>query len=479
MLIQPTPSGAAVRVGAPQVSRRTVLAGLVAAPLALGALPFTGGRAAGAVVPGAYAMGYFTESPNGLANDYALHLAVSTDGLEWTPLNQNAAVVRPTAGTGGLRDPFILRKQDDTFVVLATDMTGTNFADVNQFIHVWDSPDLRSFTGYRRLKLHDLNTHAWAPEAFWDPARGQYGILCSIDVGGRNVIQVNYTSDFVTVSPPQTYFDPGFGVLDATLHVTGGVNYFYYKRESDNSLFGARSTSLAPGTFTPPAATYTRNYAAGATEAPIVVKANDSATWYLWGDSYAPVNGEFYVWRSTDITRDAWVPLSNAAYTQPLNSKHATIVAITTAERDALLNRWGAPAWTRIKSLNFPDRYVRHAGSLGRIDPYPMDPFGDSQWRIVPGLAGASGMSFESVNFPGRFLRHQGFAVRIDPNDGSPGFAADATFTRVAGLADGAWSSFRSWNYPDRYLRHSGFALRVDPVPTTGDRADATFRLVS
>ena len=34
------------------------------------------------------------------------------------PLNQNNPVVTPTGGTGGLRDPFILRKQDGTFVVL-------------------------------------------------------------------------------------------------------------------------------------------------------------------------------------------------------------------------------------------------------------------------------------------------------------------------------------------------------------------------
>lgn len=451
----------------------------MAVPLAGVGLPLVA-RPARAATTGAFAMGYFTESPNGRANDYALHLAVSTDGLEWTALNQNAAVVRPAGGTGGLRDPFILRKQDGTFVVLATDMTGTDFTQVNQFIHVWDSVDLRSFTGYRRLRLHDLQTHAWAPEAFWDPARGQYGILCSIDVGGRNVIQVNYTTDFVTVSAPQTYFDPGFGVLDATVHVTGGTNYFYYKRESDNSLFGARSTSLAPGSFTPAAATYTTRYAAGATEAPIVVKAADSNTWYLWGDSYAPVNGEFYVWRSTDITRDVWTPVSNADYTQPLNSKHATIVAISPAERDGLLARYGAPAWNRVKSHNFPDRYLRHAALVARLDPYPMDPFEDTQWRVRPGLASAGAVSFESVNFPGRFLRHSGFTVRLDVNDGSTGFAADATFTREAGLADASWSSFRSWNNPDRHLRHAGFAFRVDVIgATSGERSDATFRLVS
>src|SRR6185436_4671918 len=59
----------------------------------------------------AYVFAYFTESPSQTAANYGLHLAVSTDGLNWQPLNQNNPVVTPTAGTLGLRDPFILRKQ--------------------------------------------------------------------------------------------------------------------------------------------------------------------------------------------------------------------------------------------------------------------------------------------------------------------------------------------------------------------------------
>jgi non-reducing end alpha-L-arabinofuranosidase len=115
-----------------------------------------------------YAMAYFTESNAGLGNNYGLHLAVSSDGLNWTPLNQNNPVVTPSQGTGGLRDPFILRKQDGTFEILATDLNGTDFTQNNQYIHVWDSTDLRTFTGYRRVKMHSMTTHTWAPEAFWD-----------------------------------------------------------------------------------------------------------------------------------------------------------------------------------------------------------------------------------------------------------------------------------------------------------------------
>ncbi|MGX7828427.1 AbfB domain-containing protein [Actinokineospora sp. 24-640] len=449
------------------LQRRTLLAGGMSA-LALAGLART---ATAAPVYAGYVMGYFTESPSRTANRYALHLAVSPDGLTWTPLNQNNPVATPTAGTRGLRDPFILRRQTGGFVVLATDLTGTDFTQQNQYIHAWDSADLRSFTGYRRLRMHSMPTHTWAPEAFWDAARGQYGIVYSANSGGRDALWVNYTSDFVTIGAPQVFFDPGFNVLDGTVHVGAGANYLYYKSFVDGRLYGARSSTLNPRSFT----TYTRGVVTGGIEAPIVVKANDRTEWHLWGDSFSPVNGELYAWRSGDINADAWTPLTKAQYTQPLNAKHPTIAPITATEHANLLSHWGAPAWHRIKSYNYPDHLIRHANNAARIDPYPFDPHADSQWRLVPGLADAAGVSFESVNFPGRHLRHADHAIVLAPNDGTAAFRADATFHRVPGLAASSWTSFRSHNFPTHHLRHAGFALRIDPISTATDRQDATF----
>ncbi|MFC6091053.1 AbfB domain-containing protein [Saccharothrix lopnurensis] len=451
------------------LQRRTFLAG----GLSAAALAVTARTAAAAPGDSAYVMGYFTESPNRVADRYALHLAVSADGLNWTPLNQGNPVATPTAGTRGLRDPFILRRQTGGFVVLATDLTGTDFTRQNQYIHAWDSADLRSFTNYRRLKMHSMPTHTWAPEAFWDAARGQYGIIYSANSGGRDGIWVNYTTDFVTVSAPQLFFDPGFNVLDATVHVGGGANYLYYKSFSDGRLYGARSATLNPRGFT----TYTAGVVSGGIEAPIVVKAHDRDEWWLWGDSFSPVNGELYAWRSGNVATDSWTPLTKAQYTQPLNAKHPTICGITATEHANLISRWGTPAWNRIKSHNHPDHLVRHADNAARIDPYPFDPYQDSLWQLVPGLAASSGVSFRSVNFPDRYLRHSGYVVGLAADDGSAAFAADATFHRVAGLADGSRASFRSHNFPDRHLRHANYLLRIDPVSTATDRADATFHV--
>ncbi|ANS68739.1 alpha-L-arabinofuranosidase B [Streptomyces lincolnensis] len=456
----------------PRPSRRQFLGMTATVPLAAtGALTLGAGTAHAA--DSAYVMGYFTESPDMLAANYGLHLAVSTDGLNWTPLNQNNPVVTPTAGAGGLRDPFILRKQNGTFVVLATDLKGTDWTYNSQYIHVWDSTDLRSFTGYRRLKLHDMVTHSWAPEAYWDASRGQYGVIySSVNSSGHNVIMVNYTGDFVTASAPQVFFDPGYDVIDGDLAIgVNGVNYLYYKRNS--TLVGARSTSLNPGSFTP----FSTPVSHGGTEAPTLVKSLTSgSTWYLWGDTWSP-NGVFYAWQSNDLAAGTWTALDQKTYTQPLNSKHLTIHPITTTEYTNLLTKWGTPTWNRLKSYNFPARYVRHADYVGRIDPYAFDPYTDSLWKLVPGLADGAGVSFQSVSHPTRYLRHYSYAVRLDENDGTPAFAGDATFYRTAGLADSAWSSFRSYNNPTRYLRHTNYVLRIDPVSTATERQDATFRV--
>lgn len=455
------------------MKRRDLLA--AGAGLAAGSLILPG--SASAATYSAYAMAYFTESPTMSGANYSLHLAVSGDGLNWTPLNQNNPVATPTLGSGGLRDPFILRKQDGTFVVLATDLNGTDWSYQSQYLHVWDSTDLRTFRNYRLLKVHSLATHAWAPEAVWDPARGQYAVVYSAVVNGHNVLLVNWTTDFVTATGPQTFYDPGYDAIDGSFVTVSGVNYMYYKNNTNSTLLGTRSSSFDPGSFS----VYTGAITPGrGVEAPQIVKSNTSDVWYMWGDTWSP-NGRFFAWQTTSLAGGSWTLLNDRAYTQPLNSKHLGITAITATEQSNLLATWGAPAWNRIKSYNYPDRYIRHADNVGRIDSYPFDPYQDQQWTLVPGLADSAGVSFRSVNYPSMYLRHANYALVLNAPDGSSTFNADATFYRTAGFADSTWTSFRSYNYSDRYIRHANYVLRIDPITSssaTTDKQDATFRIV-
>ncbi|MFC6083966.1 glycoside hydrolase family 43 protein [Sphaerisporangium aureirubrum] len=459
------------------LSRRAFTQGALASAALVATGVASPPRAAAAAANTGYVMAYFTESPSMQAADYGLHLAVSWDGLNWTPLNQNNPVVTPTAGQLGLRDPFVFRKQDGTFVVLATDLKGTDWNNYSQYLHVWDSTNLTSFSGYRRVRMHTMSTHTWAPTAFWDASRGQYGIVYSAN-NGRDVFMVNYTTDFRTVTAAQVYFSPSFGVLDADIVVDGATTYMYYKNLGDGYLYGARSATGAPNSYT----TYTGGLRQGnGIEAPLLLRTNEGG-WRLWGDSYSPVNNDYYAWSSSNISGSSWSVINQRDYTPPLNSKHGSMTGISDAEYSALTSRWGTPNWVRLKSSNLPDRFVRHADRVGRIDPYPFDPYQDQMWRMVAGLADSAGVSFESVNYPGNYLRHWDYAIRLEQNDNTATFRADATFYRTAGLADSSWSSFRSYNFPTRYLRHYNYVLRIDPLSSSSsatERQDATFRVTS
>ncbi|MFF6787106.1 family 43 glycosylhydrolase [Streptomyces sp. NPDC012510] len=130
----------------------------------------------------------------------------------------------------------------------------------------------------------------------------------------------------------------------------------------------------------------------------------------------------------------------------------------------------------RFRSYNFPDRYIRQVSFRGRIDA-DMTNLAESQFRMVPGLAGSGTVSLESTSNPGYYLRNRDYEIWLDKSDGTTGFKNGASFTRRAGQADPAAVSFESVSTPGRYLRHYSDALHAQPLSTATDRADATFHL--
>ncbi|GGR69091.1 hypothetical protein GCM10010269_04800 [Streptomyces humidus] len=128
----------------------------------------------------------------------------------------------------------------------------------------------------------------------------------------------------------------------------------------------------------------------------------------------------------------------------------------------------------RLSSYNYPDRFIRHWDYRARIEAN-VSPLADSQFRVVPGLAGTGTVSLEATGFPGYYLRHKNSEVWLEKNDGTSGFASDATFYQQAGLADAAGISYESYNYAGRYIRHYNYLLYVQTPSTATDKGDATF----
>lgn len=160
-------------------------------------------------------------------NGDGLHLAVSADGKEWRDLNR--VFIKPSVGSGLMRDPHLLRGPDGVFRLVWT----TGWKDKG--IGYASSVDLVNWSEQQYLPLFDdvpgART-AWAPETVYDERSGQYVITWSSDIEGRfketaSKERMNHrtyhvtTTDFKTFSKPRLLIDPGFDHIDTTLSKVG------------------------------------------------------------------------------------------------------------------------------------------------------------------------------------------------------------------------------------------------------------------
>jgi hypothetical protein len=107
-------------------------------------------------------------------------------------------------------------------------------------------------------------------------------------------------------------------------------------------------------------------------------------------------------------------------------------------------------------NINGAKKLLRHAGfqMFAHWDNPDNKTFqNDGTFEIVPANNGRAGfVSFRSVNFPDRFIRHAGFRCYLNQNTGGP-FNDDSSFKIIAALnGDPALCSIQSSNFPDRYI---------------------------
>jgi hypothetical protein len=137
-----------------------------------------------------------------------------------------------------------------------------------------------------------------------------------------------------------------------------------------------------------------------------------------------------------------------------------------------------------LRSINFSDRFVRHANFLGELTPIVSElDKNDATSEIVQGLADDRFISFRSVNFPGYYLRHQDFRLKLQESNPPLGgthdrlFAEDATFFWRPGNSDVTASSFACFNFPNRFIRHREFHLFIEPLGDAISFQDSTFKI--
>jgi beta-galactosidase len=175
-----------------------------------------------------------------------LHLAYSTDGLKWSPLNNGKSYLAPTVGKDKLmRDPFILQGKDGLFHLVWT----SGWWDKE--IGYAESPDLIHWSAQKGIPVMEHEPTAknsWAPEMVYDPVNKNYIIFWATTIPGRHSdvassesekglnhrMYCTTTADFKSFSPTKMFYNPDFSTIDATILPENNKFYMFLKNENSN-----------------------------------------------------------------------------------------------------------------------------------------------------------------------------------------------------------------------------------------------------
>lgn len=390
-----------------------------------------------------YLMTAFTNS-----SESNMYVYDSANATSFTQVRANAY----TPPSGLIRDPSVIRHTDGYYyIVYTTNWTGDTIGFAR-------SADYVTWTFLRnvRVGLNGSTGSTWAPEWFKD-SDGSVHVVFSASTAGTagqfRPYRITATNgDLSAWSSPVALGIPA-NYIDSFLVKVGGTYHNFLKNETTKYIEHATATSLnGPWTFVG-----TGNWAGWGSglEGPALVRLPDGR-WRIYFDQYG--QRRYFHADSTNLTSfGAKVELTGLSGV----ARHFTVLREDSGDGTAV-----AAGARSLRSVNVPDRYVRHRDNLGYVEPVSssstLPARQDATFAVVPGLANANCHSLRSVNFPDRYLRHYDFRVRLDVNTGDAVFARDATFCGRAGLAGGGSTSFESYSHPGRYLRHRDYELRVD-----------------
>ena len=294
----------------------------------------------------AYLFAYFTG--NNISQE-AFRFALSDDGYVYRALNGNNPIISSAAvsSSGGIRDPHILRGQNNDYLMVATDMVSALGWNSNRAMILLKSTNLTTWTS---VVVNIPNTYSqyaaadrvWAPQTIYDPAVGKYMVYFAMRLGSTDYDKIYYAyanSTFTGLeSAPKVLFDnSGLSTIDADIVLKDGVYNLFFKTEGNgNGIKKATSTTLTGGYVL-----YDKylQSTTNAVEGGCVFRMYNSDNWILMYDMYT--SGAYQFTTSTDLMNFSVVPNTVSFDFTP---RHGTIIPITAAEKQALNAKWGVTA---------------------------------------------------------------------------------------------------------------------------------------
>ena len=301
---------------------------------------------------GAYLFTYFTGNSQ---SEQQIRFAVSEDGYHFTPLNGNNTVITQTKGTLNCRDPYIFKGQDNYYYLIATDMdASTNqwWGNSNTMV-LWRSTDLLHWTDETVINMSEITgaddiQRCWAPQVFWDEAAQQYMVyfgLASWSVT-QNLTELYYcyTDDLLDQSRytyPQLLYKPADNgaAIDGDIIYDSKTQtyYLYYKDESNATICYVTSDSLT-GPYGDAANPKKLIDTDVGLEGCNAHRITGTDTIVMLADAYG--DGYFVMCQSDDYENYTLLP-SNTYTINNCSPRHGSVIAISDAQYDALIQHYG------------------------------------------------------------------------------------------------------------------------------------------
>lgn len=290
--------------------------------------------------------------------DYGrLYYSVSTDGLHWSPLNNNERVFQDYRG-----HPDICKGHNGRYYLAG------NESDSSPDINFWVSDDLITWEKYSTftpdLKSTPRYSHALqrigAPKIFYDEDSGNYILTWHTPhLEGTKEDPERYwasqrtlyvlSEDLKTFSEhPNLLFDWYMGTIDVIIRKVDNSYYAIIKDEVYPTLYWTTGKTIriskAPsllGPYSEPSAPISPNFR----EAPMLIPSPDDKVFYIYYEQYPGVSYGLSIAENMD---GPWYQASGYTfhsdwdkYSFPPSSRHGCMITITTDEYEKLVDEFG------------------------------------------------------------------------------------------------------------------------------------------
>ena len=260
-------------------------------------------------------------------------MAYSEDGLNWTALKENQSFLTPAVGNDKLmRDPCIIKGGDGEFHMVWTvswNERGIGYASSTDLLN-WSEQQ------YIPVMHHEPEArNCWAPELFYDEETAQYLIYWATTIPGRfsatdssgdngynHRMYYTTTKDFLDFSETQLLYEPGFNVIDATIHKINDEYVMFLKNEikhpeAEKNIRIATSESLL-GPYSNASESITDNWVEG----PTAIETDQG--WVVYFDQYT--RHQMGAVRSLDLKK--WEDISDQIRF-PEGTRHGTVFKVS------------------------------------------------------------------------------------------------------------------------------------------------------